>query len=163
MPLHAYFFCQINLRVCEFNRRRIDLPKNFKPDIRNTKSNSRYFFSNCWTVCIFLFWFSDSPMVSPLVLLLSLCLVCYKSAAVADLMSEFDHNAVLDTHEKMKLYWSTDLDAKIIYFAMEAVSTGWVGLGFSENGAMIGSDVVIGWVKDGKGNLKVLHGDYDNT
>ncbi|XP_022806734.1 DBH-like monooxygenase protein 1 homolog isoform X1 [Stylophora pistillata] len=96
----------------------------------------------------------DSPMVSPLVLLLSLCLVCCKSAAEADLMSEFDHNAVLDTHEKMKLYWSTDLDAKMIYFAMEAVSTGWVGLGFSENGAMIGSDVVIGWVKDGKGNLK---------
>ncbi|XP_022798620.1 DBH-like monooxygenase protein 1 homolog [Stylophora pistillata] len=93
-------------------------------------------------------------MVSPLVLLLSLCLVCCKSAAVADLMSEFDHNAVLDPQGRMKLYWSTDLDAKMVYFAVEAVSTGWIGLGFSENGAIIGSDVVIGWVKDGKGNLK---------
>lgn len=102
-------------------------------------------------------------MVSPLVLLLSLCLVCCKSAAVADLMSEFDHNAVLNPQGRMKLYWSTDLDAKMIYFAMEAVSTGWVGLGFSENGAIIGSDVVIGWVKGGKGNLKVLDEDYDST
>ena len=39
--------------------------------------------------------------------------------------------------------------------AVEAETTGWVGFGFSDSGQMAGSDVVIGWVKDNNGYLKV--------
>ena len=78
------------------------------------------------------------------------------SVTAADLSSEFAHHAVLDPGELMKLYWTVDWDQETISFAVEAATTGWVGLGFSSgNGRMIGSDVVIGWVKDSKGYLTV--------
>ena len=32
---------------------------------------------------------------------------------------------------------------------VEVETMGWVGLGFSPNGGMIGSDIMMGWVKDG--------------
>ena len=53
----------------------------------------------------------------------------------------------------MELYWSVDWDEEAVSFAVEAETTGWVGFGFS--GQMAGSDVVIGWVKDNNGYLKV--------
>ena len=93
-------------------------------------------------------------MASPLVLFL--CFLSIHSVAIADLSSEFAHHAVLDPAEKMKLYWTVDWDAKMVYFAVEAATTGWVGFGFSgRSGAMIGSDVVIGWVKNNEGYLRV--------
>ena len=56
----------------------------------------------------------------------------------------------------MKLFWTIDWDAKSVSFALEAETTGWVGFGFSTgSGQMVGSDVVIGWVKDNKGYLTV--------
>lgn len=76
------------------------------------------------------------------------------SVSAADLSSEFAHHAVLDPQELMKLYWTVDWDLETISFAVEAATTGWVGVGFSSgNGRMVGSDVVIGWVKDSKGYL----------
>ncbi|XP_078363554.1 DBH-like monooxygenase protein 1 [Oculina patagonica] len=55
----------------------------------------------------------------------------------------------------MKLFWTVDWDAETVSFAVEAETTGWVGFGFSTgSGQMIGSDVVIGWVKDNEGYLK---------
>ena len=93
-------------------------------------------------------------MAGPLVLLL--CLFSIHSAVVANLSSQFAHQAVLDPAEKMKLYWTVDWDAKMVSFAVEAATTGWVGFGFSgRSGAMIGSDIVIGWVKNNDGYLKV--------
>ena len=78
------------------------------------------------------------------------------SASAADLSSEYAHHAVLDPEELMKLYWTVDWDKEIVSFAVEAATTGWVGFGFSSgNGMMVGSDVVIGWVKDSKGYLTV--------
>ena len=78
------------------------------------------------------------------------------SVSAADLSSEFAHKAVLDPRELMKLYWTVDWDQETISFAVEAATTGWVGLGFSSgNGRMVDSDVVIGWVKDSKGYLTV--------
>lgn len=84
-----------------------------------------------------------------------LCLTAFHSFASADLLSEFAHHAVLDPEEKMKLYWTVDWDAEAVSFAVEAGTTGWVGFGFSDSGQMTGSDIVIGWVKDNKGYLKV--------
>lgn len=78
------------------------------------------------------------------------------SASAADLSSEFAHHAVLDPGELMKLYWTVDWEKETVSFAVEAETTGWVGFGFSSgNGKMVGSDVVIGWVKDSKGYLTV--------
>ena len=78
------------------------------------------------------------------------------SVSAAYLSSEFAHHAVLDPQELMKLYWTVDWDQETISFAVEAATTGWVGLGFSSgNGRMVDSDVVIGWVKDSKGYLTV--------
>ena len=85
-----------------------------------------------------------------------LCLVVFHSTVLANLLSEYAHHAVLDAEEKMKLFWTIDWDAKSVSFAVEAKTTGWVGFGFSTgSGQMVGSDVVIGWVKDNKGYLTV--------
>ena len=87
---------------------------------------------------------------------LGLLLFVANSIVCADLHSEYAHHAVLDAEEKMMLYWTIDWDAETVSFAVEAETTGWVGLGFSTgSGQMIGSDVVIGWVKDNKGYLTV--------
>ena len=37
---------------------------------------------------------------------------------------------------------------KVIYFAVSARTTGWVGFGLSPNGQMPNSDVVIGWMDE---------------
>ena len=78
------------------------------------------------------------------------------SARVAVLSSEYAHYAALDPKELMKLYWTVDWDKETVSFAVEAATTGWVGFGISSgNGKMVGSDMVIGWVKDSKGYLTV--------
>ena len=72
-------------------------------------------------------------------------------AAIAkgDLSSEFTNSAALDEAEKLTLYWSVDWNARSISFAVEAQTTGWVGLGISTGrGQMIGADIVIGGVTD---------------
>ena len=93
-------------------------------------------------------------MKMAVVLVLLLFLV--HSTVCADLSSEYAHHAVLDAEEKVKLFWTVDWDAEIVSFAMEVETTGWIGFGFSTgSGQMIGSDVVIGWVKDNKGYLTV--------
>ena len=78
------------------------------------------------------------------------------SFSAADLSFEFAHHAVLDAQELMKLYWTVNWEKETVSFAVEAATKGWVGFGFSSgNGKMVGSDVVIGWVKDSKGYLTV--------
>ena len=94
-----------------------------------------------------------SKMAVSLVFLM--CLSALYSSVYADLLSEYAHHAVLDPEEKMKLFWTVDWEAETVSFAVEADTTGWVGFGFSSSGQMVGSDVVIGWVKDNKGYLKV--------
>ena len=96
-----------------------------------------------------------TKMAVPVVLLL--CLAAFYSTASADLLSEYAHHAVLDPAEKMKLFWTVDWDAETVSFAVEAETTGWVEFGFSNgSGQMIGSDVVLGWIKDNKGYLTVM-------
>ena len=75
-----------------------------------------------------------------------------------DLFSEFTNSAVLDEAATVTLYWSVDWDSKIVSFAVEALTTGWVGFGISTGrGQMIGADIVIGGVADdGKHYFMVL-------
>ena len=51
-------------------------------------------------------------------------------------------------HPKYNLHWNYPSDGKIC-MSVEVETMGWVGLGFSPNGGMIGSDIMMGWVKDG--------------
>ena len=45
------------------------------------------------------------------------------------------------------MYW--DFNNTHITFEVHVETKGYVGFGFSPNGQMVNSDVVIGWVKDG--------------
>ena len=95
-------------------------------------------------------------MKMPVALFFLLYQAAFHYTVFADLLSEYAHHAVLDTAEKIKLFWTIDWDAESVSFALEAATTGWVGFGFSgRSGQMVGSDVVIGWVKDNKGYLTV--------
>ncbi|XP_066292189.1 DBH-like monooxygenase protein 1 homolog [Branchiostoma lanceolatum] len=63
----------------------------------------------------------------------------------------FTHHEALDEEGKFELFWKFD-DEKI-EFEAQVQTTGWVGLGLSPNGGMPGSDIAIGWVKDGTAYL----------
>ena len=97
-------------------------------------------------------------MKSTLVLLPAFAVVLLLSSRPCssehDLATEYAFTANL--HESYELFWSYDLDAKTISFAMRVHTEGWVGFGISPNGQMPGSDVVLGWVdEDGKVFLHV--------
>ncbi|XP_064600938.1 DBH-like monooxygenase protein 1 [Liolophura sinensis] len=66
----------------------------------------------------------------------------------------FPHHVVLDPEEKFHLFWN--FDHHEIIFEVQVMTLGYVGLGFSPNGDMTGSDMAIGWVEDttGKANLQ---------
>jgi len=64
-------------------------------------------------------------------------------------LSQYERSEYLDDDNKYKLYWTADRENQEIHAAVEVETAGWVGLGISEGG-MIGSDVLIGWVKDGQ-------------
>ena len=59
----------------------------------------------------------------------------------------------LDATRRMWVAWTVKGDS--IIFEVHAKTTGYVGFGLSHNGAMRGSDIVIGWVKEGKAFLEV--------
>ncbi|CAH1230127.1 MOXD1 [Branchiostoma lanceolatum] len=61
---------------------------------------------------------------------------------------DFTHQASLDVHGRFNLLWK--FDSETITFEAHAQTTGYIGLGLSPNGGMEGSDVIIGWVKDGQ-------------
>ena len=99
---------------------------------------------------------AGQAMKMPVALFFLLYQAAFHCTVSADLLSKYAHHAVLDTAEKIKLFWTIDWDAESVSFALEAATTGWVGFGFSgRSGQMVGSDVVIGWVKDNKGYLTV--------
>ncbi|XP_066270632.1 DBH-like monooxygenase protein 1 homolog [Branchiostoma lanceolatum] len=60
---------------------------------------------------------------------------------------DFTHQASLDVLGRFNLLWK--FDSETITFEAHAQTTGYIGLGLSPNGGMEGSDVIIGWVKDG--------------
>ncbi|XP_078677954.1 DBH-like monooxygenase protein 1 [Branchiostoma floridae x Branchiostoma belcheri] len=64
---------------------------------------------------------------------------------------DFTHQAALDEYDRYILLWKFDSDT--ITFEAHVQTTGFIGLGFSPNGGMTGSDVIIGWVKDGQAYL----------
>jgi hypothetical protein len=59
----------------------------------------------------------------------------------------------LDKDQKIHLSWTPQEDQ--ITFEIQAAVAGWVGLGFSHTGGMVGADIVTCWVKDGKPYFQV--------
>ena len=48
------------------------------------------------------------------------------------------------------LHWNFNATERTIAFAVNVSTTGWVGFGISPYGGMVNSDVVIGWVSNGR-------------
>ena len=96
--------------------------------------------------------FGKETMAVVLLLLLVFHLRLYTSI----LDAEYDHETALEGSNRFRFYWSVHRDQETVRFAVEVQTSGWIGVGFStQSGKMKGSDVVIGWVKDGKGYLTV--------
>ncbi|XP_002734974.1 DBH-like monooxygenase protein 1 homolog [Saccoglossus kowalevskii] len=72
---------------------------------------------------------------------------------------EFTHHAFLDEFGLYKLYWKFNQEK--ITFEVHVKTTGYVGFGFSPNGGMPGSDIVIGWVtNNGKTRFTDRHASH---
>lgn len=56
----------------------------------------------------------------------------------------YDQSVVLDPQKRIVLSWKVTGD--MIDFEVAAQTSGWVGIGFSPNGAMTGADILIGWI-----------------
>ncbi|XP_031437893.1 DBH-like monooxygenase protein 1 homolog [Clupea harengus] len=71
--------------------------------------------------------------------------------------SGYRHSAVLDANGKYRIKWK--FDDTTVTFELEVETTGYVGFGFSSNGAMALSDIVIGGVSNGKPYLQDYFAD----
>uniref|UniRef100_A0A914XB98 DOMON domain-containing protein n=1 Tax=Plectus sambesii TaxID=2011161 RepID=A0A914XB98_9BILA len=77
---------------------------------------------------------------------LLLC-ICLPLLALGQFYDGFTHHAVLDNSDAYYLYWKPGATGNdYIEFEVQVKTKGWIGLGFSPNGAMAGSDIVIMWI-----------------
>lgn len=69
---------------------------------------------------------------------------------------EWLHQLVLDSYGNYHVKWHFDLSTESIVFSLCVRTQGWIGFGFSPNGGMTGSDLVIIWVDaSGRAHLQV--------
>lgn len=61
-------------------------------------------------------------------------------------LGNFQNREQLDSQGKVFLGWEFDLETNLITFEMEVETTGWVGLGISPSGSMVGADIFIAGV-----------------
>lgn len=79
--------------------------------------------------------------------------ILYISDAFPAVSEDFSHSLILKEPDVYKVFWKFNKDN--ITFEIQVKTKGWVGFGLSTNGGMSGSDIVMGWVKDGKATLSV--------
>ncbi|CAH1785358.1 unnamed protein product [Owenia fusiformis] len=78
------------------------------------------------------------------------------NAARPDPTDQYDYNAALSTKDTYHIYWNYTNET--ITFEVHANTLGYVGFGFSPNGGMKRSDMIIGWVgADGTVYFKDRH------
>jgi DOMON domain len=65
---------------------------------------------------------------------------------------QFENELVFD--ENCTLLWNIGTDNEVI-FEVQARTFGYVGIGFSKNGELSGSDVVVVWMNNGDGHIEV--------
>ncbi|XP_028841164.1 DBH-like monooxygenase protein 2 homolog [Denticeps clupeoides] len=85
---------------------------------------------------------------------LSLCVMGLIWEAGAQEDAPLPFTEILDPGGDVTLKWGFDLVQGNITFQVTARTTGWVGFGFSPNGGMAGSDIVIGGVTPGGSYFK---------
>ena len=85
------------------------------------------------------------------ILLVTCSVVTLAAAEHIDLRDKYPFSTVLfnQGEQYYELHWNFTRATETIYFAVNVSTTGWVGFGLSPTGAMVGSDVVIGWVAGG--------------
>ena len=69
------------------------------------------------------------------------------NAGNSELLARYPNFLVLisNTYE---LYWKYAEETSRLDIAVRVKTTGWVGLGVSEKGSMVNSDLAVGWVMD---------------
>jgi len=95
---------------------------------------------------------SETPTMKSLLYLLALL-----SVVLGNFSSRYAFNRTLydrggDTYV---LHWNFSIAERTIAIAVNVSTTGWVGFGVSPNGGMLNSDVVIGWVRNGRAYFHV--------
>uniref|UniRef100_A0A914WP50 DOMON domain-containing protein n=1 Tax=Plectus sambesii TaxID=2011161 RepID=A0A914WP50_9BILA len=80
---------------------------------------------------------------------------CIAFSAASD--SFFSHHAALDDGGKFVVRWRPEKE--FVTFRCEVQTAGWLGFGFSTNGAMAGADMVIVWIdSSGTPHISDRHG-----
>lgn len=60
----------------------------------------------------------------------------------------WEKHQILDAENKFHVFWNED-DVKLT-MEIQVETLGWVGIGFSSNGAMPGADIYMAWIRDGE-------------
>ena len=85
-----------------------------------------------------------------------LCLLALLPFVLGNLSSRYAFSTTLyDRDDTYMLHWNFSNAERTIAFAVNASTTGWVGFGLSPNGGMVNSDVVMGWVSNGRAYFHV--------
>ena len=69
------------------------------------------------------------------------------NAGNPELLARYQNFLVL-TSNTYELYWNYTEGTSRLDIAVRVKTTGWVGLGVSEKGSMVNSDLAVGWVTD---------------
>jgi hypothetical protein len=69
------------------------------------------------------------------------------NAGNPELLARYPNFLVL-TSKTYELYWNYTKETSRLDIAVRVKTTGWVGLGVSEKGSMVNSDLAVGWVTD---------------
>ncbi|XP_078598387.1 DBH-like monooxygenase protein 1 [Branchiostoma floridae x Branchiostoma japonicum] len=91
--------------------------------------------------------------------LLAAVVVALLYSGTVSAAADLNHHEVLDENGDFLLSWTSDDAHAQIELEARVRTRGWVGLGLSPNGGMPGSDIVIGWVKDGQAYLTDRYAD----
>jgi len=96
-------------------------------------------------------------------ILITLLVVQCQGHSHDGLSEQYTHHVQLDNEGKYTMFYSVDTEESILNISVSVQTTGWIGIGFSPNGQMPGSDVVIGWVDKNRTSFLQVNFLYNNT
>nr|CAB3263920.1 DBH-like monooxygenase protein 1 homolog [Phallusia mammillata] len=99
---------------------------------------------------------TTTMMLGSIVCLLLLFSLNSISASQPEPSETFTHNAQLEPNGKIHLYWK--FNQIHITFEVHGNTNGWVGIGISPGGSMMGADINVGWVNNGTATITDRHG-----
>ncbi|CAK8671995.1 unnamed protein product [Clavelina lepadiformis] len=70
----------------------------------------------------------------------------------------YDQNEYLDYEKHFRVFWK--VNDTHIEMEIHAITTGWVGIGFSPFGGMEGADIIVGWVRNGQAHITDRYGPW---